>query len=158
MSSLTAAGLWASQPSLETIDQLGRATAAANLGIHAAAIGPDWLEATLPLDARTAGADGALDTGAMAVLAEMLGSVAASLCIDTERLACVGQALTMHHFGCVRSGPATGRASPIHVGPAHHLWQIRITAGHGELVATAELLVAIIARDADPRASASLRT
>ncbi len=155
MSTPPASGPWASVPSLEDIDHFGRDTASANLGIRATAIGPDWLEAALPLDARTAGADGALDPGAMAVLAEMLGSVAASMCIDADRLACVGQALTVHHLGSVRCGPATGRASPVHVGAASHLWQIRITDGRGDLAATAELLVAIIARVGERPSSAT---
>jgi len=79
-------------------------------------IGPDYLRATMPVDARTWQPFGLLHGGASVVLAETLGSVGANCCVDPDRYYCVGQEINANHLRAVRSGRVTGTARPIHVG------------------------------------------
>ncbi|HOO10800.1 MAG TPA: hotdog fold thioesterase, partial [Cyclobacteriaceae bacterium] len=55
-----------------------------HLGITFTEIGEDYISATLPVDKRTHQPFGLLHGGASVALAETLGSVAASLCVDPD--------------------------------------------------------------------------
>lgn len=55
------------------------------LGIEFTKIGSDYIEATMPVDHRTKQPMGLLHGGANVVLAETLGSIAASLTIDLKK-------------------------------------------------------------------------
>ena len=68
-----------SLPSLAQLNHVRKASMVDHLGIEFTGVGEDYLEATLPVDARTIQPMGVLHGGANVVLAETLGSVAASL-------------------------------------------------------------------------------
>ncbi len=61
----------------------------AHLDIVYSAFGPDWLEATMPVDHRTHQPLGMLHGGASVVLAETLGSLAANMAVGPDSY-CVG--------------------------------------------------------------------
>ncbi len=77
-------------------------------------------------------------------LAETLGSVASVLCIDPQTHAAVGLEINANHIRAVREGFVTGRVSPLHVGRATHVWEIKIQDEAGKLVCVSRLTVAII--------------
>ncbi len=81
------------------------------------------------------------------LLAETLGSAAASLCIDTERFACVGIEINANHVRAVRSGFVSGTARPVHIGRSTHVWAIEIHDETDRLVCVARLTMAIVPRD-----------
>ena len=62
--------------SLDTLNAMSRGTAMEPLGILFTEIGPDFLRATMPVDARTKQPYGLLHGGASVLLAETLGSSA----------------------------------------------------------------------------------
>ncbi len=115
------------------------------LGITFSAFGDDWLAATMPVDRRTHQPFGLLHGGASAALAESLGSVGANLCVDRQKLRCVGQSLTASHLSSVRDGIVTGTARPVHLGGRSQVWQIEIRAPGGELVCVSTLTIAVLA-------------
>src|SRR6202011_3149725 len=84
---------WNKTIAVEDLQSLSRQTAAEHCGIEFTQIGDGWVEATIPLDARTRDIQGTLHPGALGILAETIGSIAASLCIDNLRRICVGQIL-----------------------------------------------------------------
>ena len=59
---------------------------------------------------------GLLHGGASVVLAETLGSMAATCCVDFEKQHCVGLEINANHLRAVRQGTITGTARPLHVG------------------------------------------
>jgi uncharacterized protein (TIGR00369 family) len=137
---------WTRKFSLEDLDAIGEGTASENFGICFTAIGEDWIAATIPLDARTRNSDGTLHPGALGILAETIGSVAASLCIDTSRRICVGQILHVNHPVLLTTGPVYATASLITILNDSHVWNIEINDPTGAVVGAARLAVAILDR------------
>ncbi|HYM24502.1 MAG TPA: hotdog fold thioesterase, partial [Vicinamibacterales bacterium] len=80
---------WVTPRTIAELTAASRNTASAAVGIQFTAIGDDWIEATLPLDERTQRDAGVVDPGALAILAETLGSIAATMCIDATRQMCL---------------------------------------------------------------------
>src|SRR3546814_5747991 len=79
------------------------------LGIVFTGIGPDYLTATMPVDARTRQPYGLLHGGASVLLAETLGSTAGGLCVG-EGEGVVGIEINANHLRGVREGQVTGTA------------------------------------------------
>jgi 1,4-dihydroxy-2-naphthoyl-CoA hydrolase len=72
-------------------------------------IGDDWVEATMPFDARTRGLDGSLRLGALAILAESVGSLAAAISVDRTRVVYLGQTIELIHLNAACAGPIMPR-------------------------------------------------
>lgn len=119
-------------------------TLAEHIGIEFTAIGEDFIEARMPVDARTHQPMGLLHGGASVVLAETLGSVGATLCVDQSRQFCVGLEINANHIKGVRSGFVTGVARPIHIGGRTQVWEIRISNEQSELVCISRITMAVL--------------
>ena len=74
--------IWKSEVTVEQLNRRGSNTMVDHLDIRFTEIGPDYLQATMPVDHRTNQPIGLLHGGASVVLAETLGSVAGVLCVD----------------------------------------------------------------------------
>ena len=135
--------IWKKQPVVEMLQVFSNNTMVQHLGIEFTAVGDDFLEARMPVDARTLQPFGLLHGGASATLAETLGSIGAYHCID-ENKACVGLEINANHIRAVRSGWVTGRAMPLHLGRTTHVWEIRITDDLGDLTCIARLTMMIL--------------
>ena len=133
------------QTTLDELNALSRDTAMAPLGIVFTEIGPDYLRATMPVDARTRQPYGLLHGGASALLAETLGSTAGNLCVQPDEL-CVGVEINANHLSAVRDGHVVGTARPLHVGRRTQVWDIRIESASGRLVCVSRLTLAVIPR------------
>ena len=131
--------------SLETLNALSANTVISQLGIVFTAVGEDWLQATMPVDARTHQPYGILPGGASVVLAETLGSSAGNLCVDTAQQVCVGLEINANHVRAKREGRVTGTARAVHVGRSTQIWDIRIEDEQGRLVCTSRLTLAVVA-------------
>jgi uncharacterized protein (TIGR00369 family) len=131
--------------SLEQLNALSEGTAMQPLGIVFTEIGPDYLRATMPVDARTRQPYGLLHGGASVLLAETVGSTAGTLCCADNEL-CVGIEINANHLVGVRSGEVTGTARPLHVGGRTQVWEIRIEDDTGRLVCVSRLTLAVIPR------------
>jgi 1,4-dihydroxy-2-naphthoyl-CoA hydrolase len=119
-------------------------TLAEQLGIEFTAVGEDHLEARMPVDRRTHQPLGLLHGGASVALAETLGSVAATLCVDETRQYCVGLEINANHLKGVREGFVTGVTRPIHIGKKTQVWEIRITSEQNELVCISRITLAVL--------------
>jgi uncharacterized protein (TIGR00369 family) len=128
---------------LEALNALSRDTAMEPLGIVFTEIGPDFLRATMPVDARTRQPYGLLHGGASVLLAETLGSSAGNLCVDADFL-CVGIEINANHLAAVRDGLVTGTARPLHVGRTTQVWETRIEDSGGRLVCISRLTLAVV--------------
>lgn len=87
---------------------------------------------------------GLLHGGASVVLAETLGSVGATLCVDQSRQFCVGLEINANHIKGVRNGFVTGVARPIHIGGKTQVWEIRISNEQSELVCVSRITMAVL--------------
>ncbi|HEX7989042.1 MAG TPA: hotdog fold thioesterase [Stenotrophomonas sp.] len=130
---------------LKLVNELSRNTLIDHLGIVFTAAGDDWLQATMPVDARTKQPYGLLHGGASVVLAETLGSSAGNLCVDPTQQVCVGLEINANHLRAARSGVVTGTARALHVGRTTQVWEIRIEDEAGKPVCISRLTLAVVA-------------
>jgi len=138
--------IWKSPISLDQLKQGSKDTLMEHLGIDYLEIGDDFLKARMPVDSRTRQSAGILHGGASAALAETLGSVAASMCVDRERKRIVGIEINANHIRPVTGGWVTGVTKPVHVGNTTQIWEIRIYNDEEKLVCISRLTVANIDR------------
>jgi 1,4-dihydroxy-2-naphthoyl-CoA hydrolase len=139
--------IWSIEPTLEGLNLSFDQTMVAHLGIEFTGFGDDFVQARMPVDHRTVQPAGILHGGASVALAETLGSMAASLCIDPVRKFCVGLEINANHVRSMRSGWVIGTARPIHIGNSTHIWEIRITDEADRLVCIARLTMAVLDRE-----------
>lgn len=132
------------KPTTEVLNALSADTMAENLGIEFTGVGDDYIEARMPVDHRTRQPRGLLHGGASVALAETLGSVAASCCIDRDTHFVVGLEINANHVRSAREGYVTGKATPIHVGKTTQVWEIKIVNDAGELVCVSRITLAIL--------------
>jgi 1,4-dihydroxy-2-naphthoyl-CoA hydrolase len=135
--------IWFRPFTLDEIQQYSLGSMVEHLDIRFTEIGPDYLRGTMPVDARTTQPFGLLHGGASVVLAETLGSVAATHCVDMSKSFCVGMEINANHIRAVRSGRVTGTARPIHIGGRSHVWEIRIEDEKGRLSCISRLTMAV---------------
>jgi len=138
--------IWFRQFTAGEVDEFQHDTMATHLGIEVTDIGPDYLEARMPVDGRTMQPDRILHGGASVALAESLGSVGGSMCVDRERFQIVGVEINANHLRPAMSGYVTGRASPIHLGRRTQVWNIEIRDDRKRLVCVSRLTIAVIER------------
>lgn len=128
----------------ETLNRMSVNTMVTHLGIEFTRIGDDFIEARMPVDHRTHQPLGLLHGGASVVLAETLGSVAATCCVDMSKQYCVGLEINANHIKSVREGFVTGITRPIHVGKKTQVWEIKISNEQNELVCVSRITMAVI--------------
>jgi 1,4-dihydroxy-2-naphthoyl-CoA hydrolase len=133
-----------SKPTLDQLNNLGNGTMVSHLGIIFTTIGDDYLEASMPVDSRTKQPMGLLHGGANVVLAETIGSVAASMTIDPKKQFVVGLEINANHLKSVREGMVFGTATPIHLGNSTQVWEIKIKNTAGQLCCISRLTMAIL--------------
>jgi len=131
---------------LKQLNDLSVNTMVAHLGIEFTDLGEDYLTGKMPVDHRTHQPLGLLHGGASVALAETLGSMAASFCVDLKTQYCVGLEINANHVKGVKSGYVTGTTRPLHIGKKTHIWEIRITNEQNELVCISRLTIAVIDR------------
>jgi 1,4-dihydroxy-2-naphthoyl-CoA hydrolase len=138
--------IWQTSTTPEQLNEHSRQTMAGCLGIEFLEIGGDFLTARMPVDHRTMQPDGILHGGASVALAETLGSVAATLCVDPASKRCVGLEINANHLRPVTGGHVYGVTRPIHRGATTHVWEIRICDAQEKLVCISRLTVAVLDR------------
>ncbi|MBS1588608.1 MAG: hotdog fold thioesterase [Bacteroidetes bacterium] len=133
-----------SSVSLENLNALCKGTIAEQLGILFSSLTPTSLSATMPVDDRTRQPFGLLHGGASAVLAETVGSVASTLCIDPEQQICVGVEINCNHVRGKKEGVVTATAEALHLGVSMHVWDIKIRDEQNKLICVSRLTVTVL--------------
>lgn len=136
--------IWRSQRTVEELNGTQSGTLIQHLGIRFTEVGADYLRGTMPVDERTKQPFGLLHGGASVALAETLGSIGASMCVEPAKFLCVGQEINANHVRAVSSGLVTGTARPLHIGGRTHVWSIEIVNEAGKLVCVSRLTMAVI--------------
>lgn len=140
--------IWRSPRSIEDLNGNREGTLIANLGILFTEIGADFVRGTMPVDTRTVQPYGLLHGGASVALAETLGSMGASMCVDAAEYQVVGQEINANHVRAARTGLVTGTARAVHLGGRTHVWTIDIVDEAQKLVCISRITMAVIKRGA----------
>ncbi|MGK3136598.1 hotdog fold thioesterase [Pantoea trifolii] len=135
--------IWKRSVDVETLNKMGENSLVAHVGIVFTTIGEDYLEATMPVDARTQQPFGLLHGGASVVLAESMGSIAGYLSIEDGK-SVVGIEVSASHHRAVSSGEVRGICRPLHLGARNQSWQIEIRNVRDQLCCTSRLTVAVL--------------
>ncbi len=138
--------IWNLEATPDALNAISANTMVEHLGIEFTAIDEGSITARMPVDQRTVQPAGLLHGGASVALAETLGSVAATLCVNPAETTCVGLEINANHIRSVRSGFVTGVARPIHLGNSTQVWDIRIHDEQERLVCVCRLTMAVLKR------------
>ncbi len=131
--------------SLDTLNSWGRGNMIEVLGIEFIDVQPDFIKAKMPVDSRTKQPYGLLHGGASVVLAETLGSIAASLAVaDPTSQRGVGVEINANHMKSVKEGFVVGTCTALKIGKTLHVYDIKIHDESGNLVCVSRLTVAIL--------------
>ncbi len=137
--------IWYVEAPLASLNAISANTMVEHLGIEFIAMDEESITARMPVDRRTIQPAGLLHGGASVALAETLGSVAATLCVNPAETTCVGLEINANHIRSVRSGFVTGVARPLHLGNSTQVWDIRIYDDEQErLVCVCRLTMAVL--------------
>ncbi|MEM9417396.1 MAG: hotdog fold thioesterase [Bacteroidota bacterium] len=132
---------------LAAINATSEGNMAGYLNIEYTELGDDYLAASMPVGPKTCQHQGLLSGGASVALAETVGSVAATLCVDRAQYYCLGLDINANHLRKVEAGSNVyAVAKPLHVGRTTHVWQIHITNEQGQLICASRLTVAVLAK------------
>lgn len=137
-------GIFKTNMTVNSLNAWAPNTLAEQLGIEFVTIGEDYLEARMPVDHRTHQPFGLLHGGASVALAETMGSVAATLCVDATKQFCVGLEINANHIRGVKEGFVTGITKPIHIGKKTQVWETRISTPDGNLVCVSRITMAVL--------------
>jgi len=140
------ASIWwgGTRPDLEAMTQGGAGSMNGWLGVEFIDCGDDWIRARMPVDERTQQPFKRLHGGASVALAETIGSVAASYCIDREKFVAVGMEINANHIRPAYAGWVYATARPEALGRTTQVWTIRIEDEAGKLVCISRFTVAVI--------------
>jgi 1,4-dihydroxy-2-naphthoyl-CoA hydrolase len=139
--------IWKQNPAdLERINGWNANSMVDHLGITITEVGDDYLRGMMPVDSRTKQPFGLLHGGASVALAESLGSLAGTMCLDATKEMAVGLDINANHVRGVIEGTVTGTARPLHVGRSTQVWEIRIEDERAKLVCISRLTLAVVPR------------
>ena len=138
--------MWFTPCTLSDLHVFTKGNMLEHLGIELTELGPDFIKAKMPVDHRTRQPAGILHGGASVALAESLGSIASTLCVDFAKYYCVGLDINANHIRSVSDGYVTGTARPLHTGRTAHVWEIKIENEAGKLVCISRITMAVIER------------
>ena len=146
--------IWKQPASVEILTAFSVNTASAHVGIEFLEVGDDYLTARMPVDARTKQPAGILHGGMSVVLAETLGSCAASFAAPRGHRV-VGLDINANHLRAVTSGWVTGIARPVHVGRTTQVWAIEMRNEEGKLTCVSRITMAVLVPDQQPQGAST---
>ena len=114
------------------------------LGMELLAAGDDYLQARMPVDARTRQPAGVLHGGASVAFAETLASWASTFVVDRSKHYCVGLEINANHLRPVTSGYVYGIVRPVQLGKAIHVWQAHISDENHKQVCVSRITMAVL--------------
>lgn len=136
--------IWFKPVDIDHLNAVSTDCANGQLGIEVLHARDDALEGRMPIDIRTRQPMGRLHGGASALFAETLASMAGGEVIDAERYFCVGLEINANHVRGATAGYVYGRATPLHIGRSHHVWNVTIEDENNRLVCVSRVTLAVL--------------
>lgn len=137
--------IWKTTPDIDAFNAMAPNSLIETLGIRFTEFGDNWIRGTMPVDHRTHQPYGLLHGGASVALAETLGSVAATCCVEPGKEMAVGLEINANHIRAVTEGLVTGTAKAVHVGRSTQVWEIRIEDDQARLACISRITLAVVA-------------
>ena len=109
------------------------------LNIEIIDAGKDFLIAKMPVNSRVYQPDGVLHGGATVALAESVGSFAAHIFLDIDKVFVRGIEISANHIKSVSEGTIYAKATFAHKGRTTQLFDIRVTDEDDNLISLCKL-------------------
>jgi 1,4-dihydroxy-2-naphthoyl-CoA hydrolase len=136
--------IWKNKYNKGQLNEFQEGTMLEHLEIEVLEIGNDYIKATMPIQAKTIQPFGILHGGASAALAESMGSIASSMCIDTSTEVPVGIEINANHLLQGKGKNVIAITRPIKIGKRIHVWNTEIFDNKDRLICVSRLTVMII--------------
>lgn len=114
------------------------------LGIECREVTKEKIVLTMPVTPKTHHPWGSLHGGVSVVLAETAATMGACMNIDQEKQFAVGLEINANHVRPKREGTVTATATPVHIGHAVSVWDIRIIDEKGNMICTSRCTLAVV--------------
>ena len=114
------------------------------LGIEQQEVTREKIVLSMPVTPKTHHPWGSLHGGVSVVLAETAATMGATMNIDQEKQLAVGLEINASHIRPKRDGTITATATPVHIGRAISIWDIRITDEKESLICTSRCTLSIV--------------
>ena len=124
---------------LQAFNERSKNTLMETLDIEYIAVGDDYLTAKMPVNSNVHQPFGQLHGGAIAALAESVGSAASNFFIDNNTQFINGIQLSINHIKSKKSGVVYATARNIHKGKTTHLWEVKIVDEEDHLISIAKM-------------------
>lgn len=138
--------IWKYEVDVDALNRSAERDMTGRMGMKYTEVGDDYLRARIPVDERTTQVFGLWHGGASCVVAESMGSVGCSLCLDQETHYCVGIEINASHVRSATKGHVHAEARPLRIGRRTHVWEIRLWDDHDKLMCVSRLTTAVIER------------
>ena len=109
------------------------------LDIEIIDFGNDFVTGKMPVTPKVHQPDGVLHGGATVALAETLGSFAAEILMDLDKVFVRGIEISANHLKSVKDGFVYAKATYLHKGRTTQLLEIRVTDDHDNLISLCKL-------------------
>ncbi|MDP1915518.1 MAG: hotdog fold thioesterase [Myxococcales bacterium] len=129
---------------IEVMREVSQGTLSDLLGIELIELSKERVVARMPVEKRVHQPFGLLHGGASVALAETVASIGAWMNVGESGKSAVGLEINANHVRGKREGVVTATATPLHLGRATHIWQIRLTDEAGKLVCISRCTMAIV--------------
>jgi 1,4-dihydroxy-2-naphthoyl-CoA hydrolase len=114
------------------------------LGIELQEVTKEKVVLTMPVTPKTHQPWGSLHGGVSVVLAETAATMGATMNINQEKQLAVGIEINANHIRPKRQGIIIATATPVHIGHAVSIWEIRITDEKENLICISRCTLAIV--------------
>lgn len=129
---------------MELMREASKGTMGEQLGIEFVELTKERVVARMPVEKRVHQPFGLLHGGASVALAETVASIGAWLNVGESGKTAVGLEINANHVRGKRDGVVTATATPLHLGRATHVWEIKLTDEAGKLVCISRCTMAIV--------------
>lgn len=131
---------------LKVCNESSKNTMMETLQIEYTDVGENYLVGKMPVTPKVHQPDGVLHGGAMVALAESVGSTAAHIFLDTQKMYVRGVEIAANHVKSVKEGDVFAKAIILHKGRTTQLWDIKITDADDNLVSVCKLTTIALPR------------
>jgi len=130
--------------SISQLNEFGKNTLAEHLQMEVTAIGEDFITMRMPVNSKVHQPLGMLHGGAVAALAENVGSLAGNLVANANDKVCLGLALNTNHLKSVKDGYVYATAKPIHIGRSTQVWEVETKSDKDVLINVCRMTLAVV--------------
>ncbi|WP_228851851.1 PaaI family thioesterase [Aegicerativicinus sediminis] len=127
------------QEILDKVNSICTNTLLETLSIEFVDVGEDWVIAKMPVTPKVHQPDGILHGGATVALAESVGSFAAHIFMDIEKVFVRGIEISANHLKSISEGYVFAKATFLHKGRTTQLLEIKIIDESENLISLCKL-------------------